>query len=69
MKTYSQLFVDSGMMESILPRKLTSAAELRAFNPYLLDEEDDYDEADFEGINDVSTTKSYILICNFLGFP
>jgi len=56
MKSYSELFVDSKIMESILPRKLTNAQELRDFNPFLLDEEDDYDYADFEGINDVGKT-------------
>jgi len=59
MKSYSELFVDSKIMESILPRKLTNAQELRDFNPFLLEEEEDYDYADFEGINDVSTTKLF----------
>ena len=57
MKEYSDLFVESGMMEKILPRKLSNADDLRAFNPYLLDEEEDYDNADFAGINDVSSIK------------
>ena len=43
-------------MESILPRKLTNAQQLRDFNPFLLDEDEEYDYADFEGINDVSKT-------------
>jgi hypothetical protein len=47
MKTYSQLFVDTKIMESILPRKLTSAKELRDFNPFLLEDEEDYEFADF----------------------
>ena len=55
MKTYSQLFVDSKMMENLLPRKITTAEQLKKFNPYLLDDEEEYDEADYEGINDVST--------------
>jgi hypothetical protein len=64
MKTYSNMFVDSKIMESILPRKLTNAQELRDFNPYLLDEEDEYEYADFEGINDVSTFR---IFDDFLG--
>jgi len=49
-------------MESILPRKLTNAQELRDFNPFLLDEEDDYDYADFEGINDGFLDLAYDLL-------
>ena len=54
MKTYSQLFVDSKMMENLLPRKIETAEQLKAFNPYLLAEDGDYDEADYEGVNEVS---------------
>ena len=42
------------MMENLLPRKLESSDALRKFNPYLLDDEEDYDEADLDGINEVS---------------
>ena len=59
------MFVESGMMENILPRKLTTADQLKKFNPYLLEEEDMYEEADFEGINEVSTN----LILKILGIP
>lgn len=59
MKTYSKLFVDSRMMENLLPRKIESSEALKKFNPYLLDGEDEYDEADFDGINEVS--KYFIL--------
>lgn len=61
MKTYSDLFVKCQMMENLLPRKITSSDALKKFNPYLLDEEDDYDEADFDGINEVSTYYSIFL--------
>jgi hypothetical protein len=54
MSSYSKMFLDSKIMESIMPRKLTSAKELRDFNPFLLENEEDYEFADFEGINDVS---------------
>ena len=54
MKTYCKLFEDSGIMQALLPRKINSTQELQQFNPYLLDGEADYDEADFEGINEVS---------------
>jgi hypothetical protein len=47
------------MMEKILPRKLKNADDLRAFNPYLLDEDEDYDESDFAGINDVSILSNH----------
>jgi hypothetical protein len=55
MKTYSKLFVDSKMMENLLPRKIENAEQLKAFNPYLLADDEDYDEADYDGVNDVST--------------
>lgn len=55
MKTYSNLFVESKMMENLLPRKITSSDALKKFNPYLLDDEDGYDEADYDGINEVSS--------------
>jgi len=53
MKTYSELFVQSKMMENLMPRNITSADQLREFNPYLLDEENgqNYDDADLEGVN------------------
>lgn len=54
MTTYSKLFVDSKIMESVLPRKLTTPQQLRDFNPFLLDDEEDYEFADLDGINDVS---------------
>lgn len=66
MKTYSQMFVDSEIMEAIIPRKLTNADQLRDFNPFLLDEEEDYEFADFDGINDVSDQS---FLTTVLGLP
>ena len=51
-------------MENLLPRKITTAEELKKFNPYLLEDDEGYDEADYEGINDVSILE----IENFLNF-
>jgi hypothetical protein len=62
MKSYSQLFVDSKMMENLLPRKVTTAAELKAFNPYLLQDDDEYDEADYEGVNEGVLNLAYDLL-------
>jgi len=62
MKTYSDMFVESGMMENILPRKLTTADQLKKFNPYLLEEEEMYEEADFEGINEGFLDLAYDLL-------
>ena len=65
MKTYSKLFVESQMMENLLPRKITSSDALKKFNPYLLDDEDGYEEADYDGINEVSTFYSIFIEINF----
>ena len=54
MKSYSKMFLDSQIMESVMPRKLTTPQQLRDFNPFLLEEEEDYEDADLEGINEVS---------------
>lgn len=41
-------------MEEVLPRKLNTPADLFKLNPYLLENREDYDDADLEGINKVS---------------
>ena len=58
MKTYSQLFVKSQMMENLLPRKINNSNELFKFNPYLIEDREDYDLADYDGINEVSSIYS-----------
>jgi len=50
------------MMENLLPRKITTAEQLKKFNPYLLDDEEGYDEADYEGINDGVLELAYDLL-------
>lgn len=35
-KTYAELFVESRIMEKIIPREVTQADELESFNPYLI---------------------------------
>ena len=35
-KTYAELFVESRIMEKIIPRDITKADELESFNPYLI---------------------------------
>ena len=47
------------MMENLLPRKIETAEQLKAFNPYLLADDGDYDEADYEGVNEVSQNFFY----------
>ena len=54
LKEYNDLFVESKILERIIPRKINDAKELRQFSQYILKEEKDYDESDIEGINDVS---------------
>jgi len=50
------------MMENLLPRKLESSDALKKFNPYLLDDEEDYDEADLDGINEGVLEMAYDLL-------
>ena len=54
LKEYNDLFVESKILERIIPRKIHSPNELRQFSKYILKEEKDYDESDIDGINDVS---------------
>ena len=54
LKEYNDLFVESKILERIIPRKINSPDELRQFSKYILKEEKDYDESDIDGINDVS---------------
>jgi hypothetical protein len=42
-----------------LPRKIHNAQQLKEFNPYLLADDEEYEEADFEGINEVSYHLKY----------
>ena len=35
-KTYAELFVQSRIMEKIIPREITKPDELESFNPYLI---------------------------------
>jgi hypothetical protein len=68
MKTYSELFVKSQMMENLLPRKINNSNELFKFNPYLIEDREDYDEADYDGINEVSSIYSKFSIFDFREF-
>lgn len=62
MKTYSELFVKSQMMENLLPRKINNSNELFKFNPYLIEDREDYDEADYDGINEGVLEMSWDLL-------
>ena len=55
------------MMENLLPRKIETAEQLKAFNPYLLADDGDYDEADYEGVNEVSQN-FFINLIHFVPF-
>lgn len=50
------------MMENLLPRKIETAEQLKAFNPYLLADDADYDEADYEGVNEGVLNLAYDLL-------
>lgn len=66
-KTYADLFVESRIMEKIIPRDVTQADELENFNPYLIRDTvtsklvpegtSPYVGSDLSGINRVSTSR------------
>lgn len=62
LKEYNDLFVESKILERIIPRKINSPNELRQFSKYILKEEKDYDESDIDGINDGVLVPIYDLI-------
>ena len=80
-KTYAELFVESRIMEKIIPREVTQADELESFNPYLIRDTvteklvpegtSPYVGSDLTGINRVSKATFKIehnIFTNFYSF-
>lgn len=61
LKKYNELFVESGILERIIPRHVSSPAELKEFNQYILKTDKDYKETDIDAINDVSEINMWLL--------
>ena len=54
LKKYNELFIESGILERIIPRHVSNPEELKEFNQYILKTDKDYNETDIDAINDVS---------------
>jgi geranylgeranyl pyrophosphate synthase len=52
LKKYNELFVESGILERIIPRKVSTPEELKEWNKYVLRSDKEYEETDIDAIND-----------------
>jgi hypothetical protein len=62
MSVYSHKFANSLIMERIIPRRIQSAGELQAFNPYLLRGGSDYEASDIDAVNKGLLEPTYDLL-------
>lgn len=51
LKKYNELFIESGILERIIPRHVSSPTELKEFNQYILRTDKDYEDTDIDAIN------------------
>jgi geranylgeranyl pyrophosphate synthase len=52
LKKYNELFVESGILERIIPRKVSTPEELKEWNKYVLRSDKEYEDTDIDAIND-----------------
>lgn len=54
LKKYNELFIESGILERIIPRNVKGPKEFKDFNQYVLNTDKDFEESDLVAVNDVS---------------
>lgn len=54
-KQYNDLFIESKILERIIPRQVDDASMFQDFNQFVCRDEDDFKESDLDAVNQVSS--------------